>query len=271
MTSQKTASLVLAAGMGSRMKNFDGNKTLLPLVPDKSPYTGRHPILLQILNNLPPGPKALIINYKKEEVIRATRSFDLSYLEQPILNGTGGALLAAGKFLEDQMCDHLIITMGDVPLVSKATYHNLVEGLKSNDLVVLGFCPEDRKQYGVLEIDGNTVRRITEWKYWRTYSKERQEQLKICNSGIYAARKKDLIRYLSVLEKKPHIVSKERDGRMIDVEEFFITDLVELMRGDGLELGYVIAEEEDEVMGVDDLPTLIKAQEIFNKGSGRKA
>ena len=46
------------------------------------------------------------------------------------------------------------------------------------------------------------------------------------------------------------------------MEEFFITDLVEYMCDDGLPIGYVIADE-DEVMGVDDLPAIIKAQELF--------
>ena len=55
------ASIIFAAGKGSRMKGFEGNKTLLPLVPGKSPFDGSNPILLQILDNLPPGPKALVI------------------------------------------------------------------------------------------------------------------------------------------------------------------------------------------------------------------
>ena len=259
----ETASLILAAGRGSRMKGFNGNKTLLPLAPDQSTFEGRHPILLHILDNLPPGPKALVINYKKEEVMKATRSLGLTYCEQPLLNGTGGALLAAKGFIEGQNRHQLIITMGDVPFVTDGTYVNLLKALKFNNLVVLGFDPEDKKQYGVLEIDGNRVRKIIEWKYWHTYSKEKQKELTICNSGIYAARKDDLIRYLRILEKRPHTVLKERDGEMVEVAEFFITDLIELMHKDGLTVGYGVAGE-NEVMGVDDLQSLISAQEIFS-------
>jgi len=251
------------------MEGFDGNKTLLPLVSSKSPFEGSHPILLHILDNLPPGPKAAVINYRKEDVIDATRSLGLSYYEQPLLNGTGGALIAARGFLEAQDYNRLIITMGDVPFVTSGTYLNLIEGLKHNSLMVLGFRPLDKKQYGVLEMDGMNVRRIIEWEYWRAYSKERQRQLQICNSGIYAARRNDLIQYLGILQKRPHTVRKERDGKMVEVEEFFITDLVELMHERGLKVGCVVAEDENEVMGVDDLQSLIKAQDIF-KGSGIK-
>jgi bifunctional UDP-N-acetylglucosamine pyrophosphorylase/glucosamine-1-phosphate N-acetyltransferase len=245
------------------MKGFDGNKTLLPLLSGPSPVEGSHPILRHILKNLPSGPKAIIVNHRKEDVIEATRSFGLTYCEQPVLNGTGGALLAARMFIEDSDQDRLLITMGDVPFVRTSTYLDLIRGLRDNSLVVLGFRPADKRQYGVLEIDGTSVTRILEWKYWRITSMERQRQLQICNSGIYAARVGDLSRYLRILEKRPHRVKKERDGIMVQVEEYFITDLIELMHTDGLKVGYLLAENEDEVMGVDDLPSLVKAQEIF--------
>lgn len=261
-------SLVMAAGKGSRMKDYEGNKTLLPLIPGSSPYKGNRPILLHILENLPPGPKALVVNHRKEEVIQATRHLDLTYCEQPRLNGTGGALLASRSFIESGAFNRLIITMGDVPFVQSATYLHLIEALQENPLVVLGFRPENRKQYGVLEIDGARVTRIIEWKYWHTLSRERQSGLDVCNSGIYAGRKDELVHYLDRLEKRPHKVVKDRNGRMVEIEEFFITDLVELMCSDGLTVGYVIAGDESEVMGLDDLQALQKAQEHFARREG---
>jgi bifunctional N-acetylglucosamine-1-phosphate-uridyltransferase/glucosamine-1-phosphate-acetyltransferase GlmU-like protein len=47
------------------------------------------------------------------------------------------------------------------------------------------------------------------------------------------------------------------------MEEYFITDLVEFMDHDGKNAGFIIADDEDEVMGVDDLSTLLRAQEKF--------
>ena len=262
----KTASLILAAGRGSRMKDFNGNKTLLPLVPEKSHYEGKKPILLEILNNLPSGPKAVVINHKKEDVIKATRKYDISYCEQPVLNGTGGALLAAREFLEGQECNHLIITMGDVPLVKSATYRGLIENLKNNRLTVLGFRPEDKKQYGVLKVEEDQVKKIIEWKYWKTFSGKKQGDLQICNSGIYAIRTDNLLHYISVLSSKPHMVRKEIGGEMTEMKEFFITDIVEYMCDDGLPVGYVIGDE-DEVMGVDNLAAITKAQALYLKAT----
>jgi bifunctional UDP-N-acetylglucosamine pyrophosphorylase/glucosamine-1-phosphate N-acetyltransferase len=128
---------------------------------------------------------------------------------------------------------------------------------------VLGFRPLDKRQYGVLDMDGTRVKRIVEWKYWSDFPKEAQDRMEICNSGIYAARRKDLIPFLSVLRSRPHVVSKERDGQKVKLEEYFMTDLVEFLDHDGKVVGCVLAEDEDEVMGVDDLSALRRAQERF--------
>ena len=260
--SSRTASLILAAGRGTRMKGYTGSKALLPLVPGESYYGGTQPFLLEILNNLPPGPKAVVVNHRKEDIIRTTKDFDLTYCEQPVLNGTGGALLSAQTFLKALTCEHVIITYGDVPLVTRPTFMRLIEDLKKNPMTVLGFRPDDKRKYGVLETDGSHVRKITEWEYWKEYPKEKQEALSICNSGIYGAKTQDLLHYLGILATRPHKVQKEINGKMTLVEEFFITDIVEYICNDGFPVGYIIGDE-DEVMGIDDLSALKKAQKIF--------
>jgi len=259
----RTASIILAAGRGSRMKGYGGTKTLLPLIPEASPYTGGRPIILHIIENLPPGPKAVVVNHRKEDIREATQHLDITYCEQPVLNGTGGALLAAMPFLQNKDCENLLITMGDVPFVAPETYASLLRALQTHDLVVLGFIPEDKKQYGVLEIQGNQVRRIVEWKYWKNFSAEDRKILRVCNSGIYAAKKESLLHSLGVLASKPHVVHKEVNGVVCDQEEFFITDLVEYLPGEGRSVGYIISDDEKEVMGIDDLSALLKAQEIY--------
>ena len=263
--SKKIASLVFAAGKGSRMTGYDGNKTLLPLVPDRDDlFQGNNPILISILNKLPEGPKALVVNHKKEDVIKATNSFGVAYYEQPELNGTGGAMLAAMDFIKNEEYDYLLVTMGDTPLVKASTFTKLANALADCHISVLGFCPEDRKKYGVFDTEGNNIKKIIEWEYWNTYSAVEQERLKICNGGIYAIKKHVLLKYLDLLSAQPHIVIKERNGMKVEIKEYFITDMIEMMYNDGLKTGYVIAEDENEVMGVDDVDSLKKAQELFN-------
>ena len=261
----KTASIIMAAGRGSRMQDFTGNKTLLPLIPGISPFCGSRPILRHIIENLPAGPKTVVVNHQKEDVITATDSMGLCFCDQPTLNGTGGALLAAEDFIRQSDCTNIIITMGDVPFVAPATYQRLIQRLSATQMVVLGFAPADKKKYGVLEIDGTGVSKITEWKYWKDYAAEKQAMLSVCNSGIYAIRKAALLPYLAVLAQRPQVVVKAVDGVLREIKEFFITDLVEYMVADGLSIGYVMAEDETETMGVDDPDALLKAQELYRK------
>lgn len=245
------------------MKGYEGNKTLLPLVPGSTIFNGHHPIIMHLMENLPAGPRALIVNHRKDQIMDTTRHTGAVYCEQPVLNGTGGAILAAGEFVASQRSPHVIITMGDVPFVQKTTYENLVDGLGTHDLMILGFSPTDKKQYGLLEIEAGQVRKITEWKYWKDYPSPRQDMLTVCNSGIYAARKSDLVHYLPILASRPQIVQKEVNGMMTDIEEFFFTDLIEVMVQDGKNIGFQVVDDEFETMGIDDVDALEKAQRIF--------
>ena len=267
-TERRVASIIMAAGRGSRMKGYEGNKTLLPLTPGNSVFNGRHPILMHLLENLPAGPKALIVNHGKDQVMDTTRDTGAVYCEQPALNGTGGAILAAGDFVASQTALRVIITMGDVPFVKKTTYTNLVDSLDDHNLMILGFSPADKKQYGVVEIEDGQVRKITEWKFWKDYPSQRQALLTVCNSGIYAVRSSDLVCYLPILASRPQIVKKEVNGKMVDIEEFFFTDLIQYMVQDGKRVGFRVVEDEFETMGIDDVAALEKAQAIYAGLSG---
>ncbi len=259
----KPAAVIFAAGKGSRMKGHNGNKTLLPLIPRGSTYHGDRPILLHILDQLPPGPKAVVVHHQKEDVFRATEHLGLTHCHQPVMNGTGGALLAARSFLKSVTADRVIITMGDVPLVRRRTYESLLDRLQDHSLVVLGFVPKDRRRYGLLDTSGRAVKKIVEWSYRHRLPSAERDRMRICNAGIYAARREPLLLYLNRLQERPHGVTKERNGRSQEIQEYFITDLVELLAEDGLETGYAIAPDEYEVMGVDDPSSLLKAQELF--------
>ncbi len=259
MTEKNVASVIFAAGKGTRMTGYEGNKTLLPLVPGDSLYEGCRPILLEVLDNLPPGPKGIVVNHRADDVKAALKGFQVSFLDQPCTNGTGGALLAASPFLSSAREQSVIITMGDVPLIEAPTYRRLIGGLSEHDFMVLAFVPQDKAQYGMLEMDGNRVLRIVEWKYWHNLPPREQARLLYCNAGVYAARRSVLVRYLEPLAKKAHQVRKKRGNEWITVEEYFLTDLVELMRSDNLSIGVEEAPEE-EVSGVDAPEALRRVQ-----------
>jgi bifunctional UDP-N-acetylglucosamine pyrophosphorylase/glucosamine-1-phosphate N-acetyltransferase len=259
----EAVSVVFAAGRGSRMKRYNGNKTLLPLIPGPAIYEGERPMLLEVLNNLPGGPKGIVVNYRADDVIEATSSLNVTYIHQPVTNGTGGALIAAQDFIKQVNAEMVIVTMGDAPLIRSVTYHNLLAKLQSNAVVVVGFTPQDKAQYGVLEIDADKVKKITEWKYWKDYPLELKQNLSVCNSGIYGFKRNTLIKYIDMLKKSPHTVEKEHNGHNVMIEEFFITDLIELVANDGLDIGYIVVHDEKEVMGVDTDSALMEAQACY--------
>ena len=255
---ESVLTIILAAGKGSRMKGFERNKTCLSLLESYE-----YPMIVEIVKNSPPGKKIIVVSYKKEDVISATSQIkDITYCEQPELNGTGGAILACSAAIEKSAESNLLITMGDVPLVKRTTYLALLRGLEENDMMVLGFESLHKKQYGLLELDGKRVKKIVEWSIWKDFSEQKKRSLRICNSGIYAIQKEVLLRYISELSRRPHIVVKERDGVLKEIKEFFLTDLVEYLYRDGLKVGYSLADEA-ELMGVDDPDALFQARKIF--------
>lgn len=244
------ASIIFAAGKGSRMKGYRGNKTLLPLIPTADEFHGNHPILLEVLSNLPAGPRGIVVHHCAEAVRTATAHLDVTPIDQPVTNGTGGALLAAKAFIRQVATSKIVITMGDVPLVRAGTYRAMIESLTDNDLTVLAFEPADKAHYGVLELDGDQVARITEWKYWREFSRQKQESLRYCNAGIYAASRSVLLEFVETMQNNPHRVEKQRNGQWVTIEEYFLTDLVELMSRAGHRVGMLLVPEA-EVTGVD--------------------
>ncbi|ROQ89876.1 NTP transferase domain-containing protein [Desulfosoma caldarium] len=264
--SRTAASLILAAGKGSRMIGYDGNKTLLPLRPTAhNPYEGSRPMLVEVLENLPLGPKGIVVHHRAEDVRRATSSLGCTYIFQPVTDGTGGALLAARPFLKNLEEKAVIITMGDVPLIRPLTYFRLLEGLRTAHMNVLAFHPEDSAQYGKLEVHEKRVQRIVEWQYWRTM--EGRMQQAPCNAGVYAVDRTVLLEGIEALAQRPHEVRKKRNGRWVVIQEYFLTDLTEIFNAKGLTVTFLLAEPW-EVMGVDTPEALAEVQKIYRLRQG---
>ena len=262
------ASIIFAAGRGTRMTGYSGNKTLLPLVAGKSLYEGSHPLIMEVLDNLPEGPRGIVVNHCAQEVRNGAKGPGIHFITQPETNGTGGALLAARSFIDSCSADCVIITMGDVPLIRSTTYAKLLERLDSCAMALLGFDCPDRGQYGMIEMEGEKISGIVEWKYWKDFSPERLEKLKYCNAGVYAAKRNILLGCMDRMEQRPHVVKKQRDGEWINIKEYFLTDLAEMMNEDGLELGMVRAPAE-EVTGVDTPESLQTVQRLYAEKGAR--
>ena len=224
------AAIILAAGMGTRMKS-DLHKVLHPIA-------GR-PMLLHLIDNvqtLDASRIVVVAGARREQVEAAVTPLGVEVAIQAEQLGTGHAVQQAETALNGFEGDVLIL-YGDVPLVSTATMARMIERLHGEgdpSVVVLGFRPADAAAYGrvIADKDGR-IAKIVEYKD----ASADERAVTLCNSGLMAVRSADLFRLLA------QVTNDNAAG------EYYLTDLAELAVKDGR--GAVVVETAaDEVAGV---------------------
>jgi bifunctional UDP-N-acetylglucosamine pyrophosphorylase/glucosamine-1-phosphate N-acetyltransferase len=167
-----TKAVVLAAGRGTRLQpvTSDTSKCMLPLL-------GR-PILWHILDTVHRAGITrvqIVVGYKKEKIIDyfgdgLEIGLHISYIEQEKRDGTAKAIGLA-SFDED-----FLVLNGD----TLVDFEDIVRIVKSHSAdATLGVRRvEDPQQYGVVEVDGGSVKSIVE--------KPKEFVSDLANAGIYA-------------------------------------------------------------------------------------
>jgi bifunctional UDP-N-acetylglucosamine pyrophosphorylase/glucosamine-1-phosphate N-acetyltransferase len=240
MTKTKTAIVVLAAGLGTRMKS-DLPKVLHPLAG--RPMIGH---LMATLETLAPERLVVVVGPGMEAVAEAVAPWP-TVVQEPRL-GTGHAVMAAGDVLAGFDGDVLVV-YGDTPLISVGTLERLLAARRAPArpaVVVLGFRPRDPGAYGRLIVGPiGTLDAIVEAK------DARPDQLAVtlCNSGVMAI---DGARLSGLLER---IGDDNAKG------EYYLTDIVHIARADGLSCG-VVEGDEAEFIGVNSRADLARAEAI---------
>src|SRR5262249_39225049 len=142
MADSKAAAIVLAAGMGTRMKS-DLPKVLHAIA-------GR-PMIAHVLESLAPlacAPVVVVIGPGMEAVATAVAPHATALQDTPL--GTGHAVLTARERVGTAAGDILIL-YGDTPFISTATLKAMLTRRRSADgpaVVVLGMRPADPGEYG---------------------------------------------------------------------------------------------------------------------------
>lgn len=231
------AVVILAAGKGTRMNSS---------LPKVLHLLGKKPLLaypVEVAHKLGADRIVVIVGYKSElvkEAFSGMSGLDFA-LQEPQL-GTGHAVICASDKLKDHKGDVLIL-YGDVPGIGFNTLKNLIQKHRSQayDLTVLGMEPEDPAQYGrFVTNESGDLLRIVEF---RDANDEEREISKV-NAGIYLARTQAMLKYLPMLNTNN------------DQKEYYLTDLVEIMHGKGLKVGYSICSDPTEVAGVNSMAEL---------------
>ncbi len=231
------AVVILAAGKGTRMKS-DLPKVLHCL-------RGR-PLLsyaLDLAAGLGAGRVVVVVGHQAQRVreVFADRPGLRYALQEPQL-GTGHAVMAAAPELAD-WAGPVLILCGDVPGLKAATLQALLYGHAAGGhaLTVLGMDLAQPGHYGRLVRDGQgDLRRIVEYRD----ASPAQREISLVNAGIYVAQAQALLDYL------PRLTTEN------DQKEYYLTDLVELMAGDGLKVGHAVCPDPLEVAGVNSVEEL---------------
>jgi bifunctional UDP-N-acetylglucosamine pyrophosphorylase / glucosamine-1-phosphate N-acetyltransferase len=240
MTKKKTAAIVLAAGLGTRMES-EKPKVLHAIA-------GRSMIahLMETLGRFDPDKIVVVVGKGMDAVSDAVAPHACA-IQEPRL-GTAHAVLAARRELDGFDGDVLIV-FGDTPLVSTETIDAMLGARRSvaaPGAVVLGFRPPDPGAYGRLILaDDGSLEAIVEAKE----ATPEQKQIDLCNSGVMAIDGAKLFGWL------------DRIGNDNAKGEYYLTDLIGLARSDGVACAYVEAPVE-ELLGINTRADLAIAETV---------
>ena len=224
--------IILAAGLGTRMKS----STIKIL----HRAAGR-PIIDYVLDlacDLCPTPPVMIIGHQREAVQKSVGSRARFAVQEEQL-GTGHAVLQAASHLEASGVagKRVLILSGDVPLTRRETLQRLLDEHErsGNALTLLTMKLERPAMYGRIVRDQNgAVTRIVEAKD----ASDEEKRINEVNAGIYVFNAEHLFDNLRNLS--PQNAQKE----------YYLTDLLAVIREAGHRVGAVIADDPVEALGV---------------------
>ena len=237
------AAVILAAGKSTRMKSSRskvlhhvGGRSMLSWVASLARSAGADKIVC-------------VVGESNADVRAAAEELGLEIaLQEPQL-GTGHAVKCAKEALAG-FEGNVAVLYADTPFVSPKTLERVFKSLDGGtDVTVLGFEPEEPGFYGRLITENGELTAIVEA---RDASNEILD-IGLCNSGVMAASTQDMFSAL------------ERVGNDNVKGEYYLTDIVEILRGDG-KTARVITADESEVLGVNSRVDLAAAEVAFQMG-----
>ena len=243
----KRAAVILAAGKSTRMKSkFSkvlhpvGGQSMLAWVTALAATAGVSRTIC-------------VVGESNADVRAEAERLGLEIAVQEPQRGTGHAVLCAKDAVGDFDGD-LVVLYADTPLIESDTLKNVFEALEGNaDVAVLGFEAEEPAAYGRLITQGDDLLAIVEAKE----ATPEQLDVSFCNSGVMAASVKHMF---SALER---VTDDNAKG------EYYLTDIVEILRSDGCRAVAVMGEEA-EMLGVNSRPDLAMAEAAFQNRMRRK-
>ena len=226
--------IILAAGKGTRMKS-DKPKVMAQLAGQ--------PLISHVVKTceaLAPKTIVTVIADGMDDVIKTVSPHPTAVQKQQL--GTGDAAKSALPALKDAK-GHVLVLLGDVPMVSKETLEAMVDAAKNTGLSVLGMEADNPAGYGRMVTEDNYVTAIVEE---RDCTPE-QKQITLVNAGCFCVAADKLGKYLNALKS---------DNAQ---KEYYLTDIVTLAAADGVKCEYVEGPEH-ELRGINSRSQLAEAE-----------
>lgn len=246
VTQTGTQAVILAAGQGTRFKT-QRPKVLHELLGES---LLRH--VLRALSGVPVDPVTVVVGHEAERVEATVAEHGLRFVRQSPLLGTGHALMAAAPLLLEAKAQVLLVVSGDVPLVTSTTLTRLLETHRATGAAATLLSAHLARpgSYGrVVREPGGDVRAVVEA---RDASPERLALTEI-NAGLYAFDLRELLPALDRLE--PNNTQRE----------YYLTDVIGLLKAAGRTVAAAVAEDAEEVLGVNTLSELARAAELMRR------
>jgi len=267
MANKDIAVIILAAGLGKRMKS-DLPKVLHPVA-------GR-PMLfypIEVVKSLGIEKVVIIVGYKTEEVInalqegrsrgpapagfkqgsevRSQNNPQIQFVKQEPQLGTGHAVLCVEDTLKDWKGNILILS-GDVPLITRETILGLLDlhEKKKATISFISAIVEDPSNYGRIARDKkNSVVKIIEDKD----ASEREKAINEINTGIYCISAPFLFSSLKKIKKE------NAQG------EYYLPDLIAIAAREKKKVACLTHINPAEVMGINNRIELAQANGVMRE------
>ena len=237
-------SVILAAGMGTRMKSKMPKvlhtvcgKPLSKWVIDASKAAG--------------ADKVCAVVGHKAETVKDVLGDVCEFALQAEQKGTGHAVMQAIDVIKNSKGE-VVILNGDTPLITAETINKAIEYHKNNDnqATVITAILDDATGYGRIVRDNDgSVLKIVEQKD----ASEEEKKINEVNSGMYVFDAQSLV---YALDK---ITPNNAQG------EYYLTDTLEILLSAGKKIGGYAISDNDEIRGINDRVQLNEAEKIMQK------
>ena len=214
-----------------------------------------YPIELS-LNAIKAEKTIVVVGHQADRIQERFKDLKIDFAIQQEQQGTGHAVLQAVPFLHS-FSGTVLILCGDVPLVKLETLRSFIDTYRENEstLSVLTAVVEDPFGYGrILRNPQGWLERIVEEKD----ASEEEKAIREINTGIFCV-------------KAPFLKEGLREiGRENAQGEYYLTDLVEIAKKNGLRCSAHIVADPVEVMGINTRIDLAVANEVLRQDKMRE-